>query len=428
LDVALQGTIDSFPIVDVLQLLASSGKTGRLDLVGDRGRAALWISDGELVAGTAQGRFGADPAQALWELLRYSDGSFEFVDDDLPATTGFDPAPVTQMIEQATRMQAEWEQIERRVPSLSHQVALAAQLPSGEVRLGADDWAVLVAAGPGPTVASLIAQAGLEEFEGCRRVAEMVDRGLLGVEVATVPAHSPSDPISGSPGVAPTSVEDPSGSPLEEAAGSTAADAFASAAGAPPVAAEPPTLAAQMGIEVAPDPMHPAGAPPGTHPTGEPVVASASFPEHFPIDDLVPAPDAAWEPSPPEPVGGGFVDPTTAIGGRAEQSSAPGSGHAPMPGNDVGHPAAQDPQQPFDTSGTRGFDSVPGVEPPLLAEAPSAAEPSLPAEPAQQAQPVAQVGPPPEEDVLAQIGRLSPKAAEAIAAALGDGAERGPAG
>jgi hypothetical protein len=177
LDVALQGTIDSFPIVDVLQLLASSGKTGRLDLVGDRGRAALWISDGELVAGIAQGRSGSDPAQALWELLRYSDGSFEFVDEDLPATTGFDPAPVTQMIEQATRMQGEWEQIERRVPSLSHRVALASQLPSGEVRLSAEDWAVLVAAGPGPSVASLIEQSGLEEFEGCRRVAEMVDRG-----------------------------------------------------------------------------------------------------------------------------------------------------------------------------------------------------------------------------------------------------------
>ena len=33
-----------------------------------------------------------------------------------------------------------------------------------------------------------------------------------------------------------------------------------------------------------------------------------------------------------------------------------------------------------------------------------------------------------EDDVLAQIGRLSPKAAEAIAAALGDGGDRGTAG
>jgi hypothetical protein len=434
LDVALQGTIDSFPIVDVLQLLASSGKTGRLDLVGDRGRAALWISDGELVAGIAQGRSGSDPAQALWELLRYSDGSFEFLDEDLPATTGFEPAPVTQMIEQATRMQGEWEQIERRVPSLSHRVALAPQLPSGEVRLSAEDWAVLVAAGPGPSVASLIEQAGLEEFEGCRRVAEMVDRGLLGVEVATVPAHAPPDAATGAPGSGAVTAEVPSMA-LDGRAGAgvqgttvtgdqgdmastqavassgeidshPAADAFASGAGAPPATVEPPAV--ETGIEMAVAPPQPVGGASSAQPVPEP--APTSFPEHFPIDDLVPAPEAGWEPAPPEAVGGGLADPSAMAGTHPERAFAPEPCQVPNPDHAAAPPAAQESlQQPHDT-GVTGFDRVPATEPGL------------------QGQPVPQVGEPPEDDVLAQIGRLSPKAAEAIAAALGDGAQRGPAG
>jgi hypothetical protein len=437
LDVALQGTIDSFPIVDVLQLLASSGKTGRLDLVGDRGRAALWISDGELVAGIAQGRSGSDPAQALWELLRYSDGSFEFLDEDLPATSGFEPASVTQMIEQATRMQGEWEQIERRVPSLSHRVALAPQLPSGEVRLSADDWAVLVAAGPGPSVASLIEQAGLEEFEGCRRVAEMVDRGLLGVEVATVAAYTPPDAATGVPDpgavmaeVPSTAPDDGAGAGVQDATvtggqGDTAsahpvassgeidshpaADAFASGAGAPPATVEPAAVAVEAGIEMAVAPPHPVGGGPSPQPVPEP--APASFPEHFPIDDLVPAPEAGWEPTPPEAMGGGLVDPPAVVGARPDQVFAPEPDQVPNPGHAAAPPPAQERmQQPHGTGGATGFDGFPATEP------------------GQPAQPVPQVGEPPEDDVLAQIGRLSPKAAEAIAAALGDGAERGPAG
>jgi hypothetical protein len=188
-----------------------------------------------------------------------------------------------------------------------------------------------------------------------------------------------------------------------------AADAFASGAGAPPVAAEPPAPAVGTGIEMASDPAHPVGGAPSPQPVGEPAPAPASLPEHFPIDDLVPAPEAGWEPTPPEAVGG-FADPAAMLGAHPDQAFAPEAGQVPNPGHAAAPPAAQERlQQPHDTVGAAGFDGFPA------------------ADPVQQGQPP-QVGAPPEDDVLAQIGRLSPKAAEAIAAALGDGAERGPAG
>ena len=74
---ALQGTIDAFPLTDVLQLLSSSTRTGRLMLDGDRGHADLWLDEGSVVGGdTATPSDSA--AQLVFEMLRFTDGAFVF--------------------------------------------------------------------------------------------------------------------------------------------------------------------------------------------------------------------------------------------------------------------------------------------------------------------------------------------------------------
>src|SRR5262245_13642933 len=77
--VALQGTLDTFALPDVLRLLAGTRKTGRLRLVGDRGNGSVWVDGGSVVATEASG----SPApkglgEVFFELLRYRDGSFTF--------------------------------------------------------------------------------------------------------------------------------------------------------------------------------------------------------------------------------------------------------------------------------------------------------------------------------------------------------------
>ena len=48
---ALQGTLDTFALADVLRLLAATTKTGRLQIDGDRGVGSIWLVDGAVVAG-----------------------------------------------------------------------------------------------------------------------------------------------------------------------------------------------------------------------------------------------------------------------------------------------------------------------------------------------------------------------------------------
>ena len=48
--VALSGTLDTFALPDVLRLLASTAKSGRLRVSGNRGSGSVWVTDGEVVA------------------------------------------------------------------------------------------------------------------------------------------------------------------------------------------------------------------------------------------------------------------------------------------------------------------------------------------------------------------------------------------
>ena len=50
---ALQGTLDTFALPDVLRLLASTRKTGRLRITADRGSGSIWLDGGSVVAANA---------------------------------------------------------------------------------------------------------------------------------------------------------------------------------------------------------------------------------------------------------------------------------------------------------------------------------------------------------------------------------------
>src|SRR3954463_8019197 len=77
--VALQGTLDTFALPDVLRLLASTKKTGRLLVTGSRGTGSVWVDDGGVVGAEATGTLtDAEPVETLFELLRYPDGGFTF--------------------------------------------------------------------------------------------------------------------------------------------------------------------------------------------------------------------------------------------------------------------------------------------------------------------------------------------------------------
>jgi hypothetical protein len=175
---ALTGTLDAFGLAEVLQLLAATAKTGRLEVDGDGGRGRLWLRDGALAEVTTDRVADAPIDEALCDLLRFRDGGFTFeVDDRSPEVAS--PQSLDLLLDRAYALLAEWQELEAAVPSLAHQVALAPIGENDQVTVTAQQWPALVAVGGGCTVAELSTRLELSELNTLRTVNDLLSSGLV---------------------------------------------------------------------------------------------------------------------------------------------------------------------------------------------------------------------------------------------------------
>jgi len=199
---ALQGTLDTFELPDVLRLLASTRKSGRLHLRSDRGEGDVWLADGRVVGAEAGGT--ADVADALFELLRAHEGAFAFEPGESPGKAA-EPADVEPLLAGAEAKLVEWRAIEAVVPSLAAWVGLAPELAGPEVTVPADTWRLVATIGSGVTVGELGQILGLGEVAVSALVRDLVDLGLGAVTAA--PAHPAPTVVDVAP--APATAETP---------------------------------------------------------------------------------------------------------------------------------------------------------------------------------------------------------------------------
>jgi hypothetical protein len=180
--VALQGTLDTFSLPDVLRLLATTGKTGCLHVDGDRGRGQVWIDDGALVGATAERALGEPSVdEVVFEMLRFGRGSFSFAVDE-KAPEDAEPADVEGTLRRAGQLLDEWRELEQVVPSLNHRVAMAPELTVEQVTVDADRWKALVAIASGRSVGELAERLGMGELGISRTVSDLVELGVAVVE------------------------------------------------------------------------------------------------------------------------------------------------------------------------------------------------------------------------------------------------------
>lgn len=191
----LQGSLDNFALDEVLGLLSSTAKTGRLSLDGDRGRGTLSLVEGRLVAATASDTpNGTTPEDVVFELLRYQDGTFSF--EVCPVEESNGAHDVTDVLASAEGRLADWRTIAAVVPSLDHEVTPAEVLPADEVTLNRDEWSTLRTIAAGCPVSQVCEQLGLGEVDGSRQVKGLAERGLVVVS-------SPQPRAGAKPGSAP---------------------------------------------------------------------------------------------------------------------------------------------------------------------------------------------------------------------------------
>jgi hypothetical protein len=196
--VALQGTLDTFALPEVLRLLAATKKTGRLRITGGRGNGSVWAADGEIRGVEAShAPHATEPVDALFELLRFEEGSFTFDAEAVHDGAG-QPAELEVLLADAEALLDEWRSIESIVPSMDAWVSLRKALPQSKVTVSQDQWTTLVAVGAGATVRRVADDLCLGELPVSRAVKELVELGI-----AEVTASPPAGAVTSAAPAAP---------------------------------------------------------------------------------------------------------------------------------------------------------------------------------------------------------------------------------
>ncbi len=174
----LQGALEDFALDEILSLLAETSKSGQLDINGDRGNGALTIVDGKLAdARASKCEVTAQAEDVMFELLRYSKGSFVFSNQVLEVT-GEEKA-IGGVLSVAEGRLADWKAIAAVVPSMDHVVVPSVELPQDEITIDRSDWAVLSVVASGCRAEVVCHSLELGEVEGCRKIKHLIERGLF---------------------------------------------------------------------------------------------------------------------------------------------------------------------------------------------------------------------------------------------------------
>ncbi len=199
---SLEGSLETFALPEVLNLLSGTSKSGELRVHGARWAGRLWFDAGRLT-GHEVGRC-EDAVDALFDLLRIDAGEFSFETGvERPEGVhghGFPGQDVREVLDVVQGRLGEWHAIVEVIPTLEHVVRLREEAPGEGVSLDPAQWSLVVAIGEGRAVQEVLDKKNLPEFDGCRSIKGLVDAALVSV-VEAAPAEEPvaEEPVAEEP-------------------------------------------------------------------------------------------------------------------------------------------------------------------------------------------------------------------------------------
>ncbi|MCU1353581.1 MAG: hypothetical protein JWM05_2790 [Acidimicrobiales bacterium] len=257
---ALHGDLETFPLPDVLRLLSSTAKTGRLEIDGGDEHGELWFAGGQLTGGRVSTDLNASGSvDVVYELQRLSGASFEFLAED-EADGGEEPNHVDHVLGLAEAMLDEWRAVAAVVPSLDVWASLVPEIEHHEVLIDAERWRTIAGLRGGMSVRELADRFALTELAACRAVKDVVEMGLVAVG-EELPAAPPVPELAAEPeSFEPESFEpepafqSDSDFAFESELGSAQEPAFLAQDELPAPVAEPRDASDYFGDQVGPEP------------------------------------------------------------------------------------------------------------------------------------------------------------------------------
>jgi DNA-binding MarR family transcriptional regulator len=181
--VVLRGTVADFPLETVVQLLAATKKTGRLEVRSDDGPSTLGVAEGRLVAATS----GEEEGElALGSAFTAQQGEFDFVpapDAPVANLTG----EIDDLLDRAVEIRDRLVAVRTLIPSVRSRFSLSDRATRNPaISLTPEQWRALLAIQPQRDVAQIAEELHMRKLPTFMLLAELIRGGFVDV----VPAEA----------------------------------------------------------------------------------------------------------------------------------------------------------------------------------------------------------------------------------------------
>lgn len=176
---AIEGNIESFPLVDVITLISNSGKSGILYITGKKGGESLTgeihISKGKIVNAICRDLKGEE---AFYYLFLIDEGNFSFKLKEIDTPILIDKSVDLLMIE-AIRMSEETKDLYKKIPPRHTLIEINPNPPENNIELTPEEWQVLNSFFNPISIDDAIKMINLPETKIVKIIYALLSVGLL---------------------------------------------------------------------------------------------------------------------------------------------------------------------------------------------------------------------------------------------------------
>lgn len=171
----LRGNLTQLPLLDILKMLSSGKRTGRLDIRQGSKTGEIYLQDGNLIHAVTGPKIGE---KGLYTLLGWLEGEFSF-SPNIDAPEKSISLSTEQMLLEGARQAEQWEDIKEIISSTEAIFDISPSGSTNTVSLKPIEWQVLTQVNGQRSIIDIAAILELHEFEVAKIVFSLTTAGLL---------------------------------------------------------------------------------------------------------------------------------------------------------------------------------------------------------------------------------------------------------
>jgi len=180
--VELSGSIREFSLLEIVQFLSGSRKTGNLRLDNDAVVGSVFFVDGTIFHASVELVVGEE---AFFELMRWREGHFVF-EPDVATDEKTVRQSSTNLLLEGARREDEWSVLSEHIPDIGMvpEFLLPDDAETGkQITLNTSEWVVLSKIDGMRTVREVAEAASISEFHTCRLIYPLIANNLIRLRV-----------------------------------------------------------------------------------------------------------------------------------------------------------------------------------------------------------------------------------------------------